>query len=460
MRPALQRILRQVWRAARLASPMRVIAAGFASIILIGALLLALPAASADGAGANFVDAFFTATSATCVTGLVIADTYEKWSLFGQGVILALIQIGGLGFITVAMIIFVILRRPISYRERLVAREALGQFDVSGIVRRTKRIILAALAIEGCGALLLSLVFIPEYGFWRGVYRGIFHAVSAFCNAGFDILGDKGAFGNLSRYAANPIVNFTVMALIIIGGLGFFVWSDVLSHRRPKTYSLHTKLSIITTAALIILGFGGIFAAEFSNPATLGALPLSGKVWAALFQSVTSRTAGFNTVKIAALSDAAKLFTIMLMFVGGSPGSTAGGIKTVTFSVLIISVFAVLRGRSKVNAFGRRIRSAVIMRALAIMMISLAIITLGVTILCIFEGAAFIDILLEVVSAFATVGLSSSLTPALSAVSKIALSFIMYAGRIGVLTLGLAFAARAGGPSDSVKYPTERILIG
>ncbi|MBN2898114.1 MAG: Trk family potassium uptake protein, partial [Clostridia bacterium] len=314
--------------------PGQVLGLGFALIILIGALLLALPIASRDGHSIGLVNALFTATSAVCVTGLVVVDTGTYWTMFGKGIILLLIQIGGLGFMTMATAGAFIMGRRIGLRNRLIMQEALNQMSLSGVVRLTKYVIMTTFAIEGVGALLLSFRFIPEFGLRRGIVFSLFHSISAFCNAGFDIMGN---YTSLTAFVSDPWVNIVIMGLILIGGIGFSVIIDVARNKRYRKLSVHSKLVLVTSGILLLIGFVLFLAIEWNNPATLGELSLSGKVLGAAFQSVTPRTAGFNTIPIDQLETPSKLITMVLMFVGGSPGSTAGGIKTTTLGIIVLT---------------------------------------------------------------------------------------------------------------------------
>ena len=437
-----------------------VIALGFLIIILTGALLLTLPVSSRSGAPTAFLDALFTATSATCVTGLVTVGTATHWSGFGQAVILLLIQIGGLGFMTLASIASFLLRRTITLRERLVMSAGLNLSDNAGIVRLTRRVLFGTFAFEAAGAVLLSCRFVPQFGFWRGVKMGVFHAVSAFCNAGFDLLGTPDSpFSSLVGYVGDPLVNLTIMALIVIGGLGFFVWGDIWDKRRFSHLTLHTKLVLTTTAVLLVSGFVLTLVFEWNNPATLGALPAGDKLLAAAFQSVTLRTAGFNTIDQAALTGPSQALACLLMMIGGSPGSTAGGIKTVSAAVLVLSAVSALRGRTSVAAFGRSIGVRGIMNAVTMMIVGGALSLTGACVIAVIEGAPLGQCLFEAVSAFATVGVTMGLTPGLHAASHLILIALMYLGRVGVLTLGVAVLMRHREP-PKLQYPEGNVMVG
>ncbi|KDR95533.1 trk system potassium uptake protein TrkH [Peptoclostridium litorale DSM 5388] len=436
-------------------SPAQIIVVGFAVTILIGALLLNLPAASKDGQSVGFINALFTSTSAVCVTGLVVVDTGTYWTDFGKIVILCLIQIGGVGFMSMATMFSMLIGKRISLRERMIIQEALNQNDLSGLVRLTRHILIGTFLIEAIGAILLSIVFIPEKGFVKGVAYGVFHSVSAFCNAGFDIVGNG---RSLTPYVDNIIVNFTVMGLIILGGIGFTVIIDILKKGSIKRLSLHSKMVISMTTGLIVTGFALFFALEFNNPATLGTLSIKGKVLGALFQSVTPRTAGFNTIDMDSMRDSSKFLTIVFMFIGGSPGSTAGGIKTSTLAVLILTVLTLVKGKEHVEAFKRRISYSVVNKALAVVGIGISLVIFMTMALTLTESFEFLKIFFETVSAFGTVGLSLGMTSSLSMTGKILISILMFSGRVGALTVLLALAGRE--KKTLTKYPEGRVIVG
>ena len=437
-----------------------VIVMGFAIIILIGAGLLTLPISAQDGKPTAYLDALFTATSATCVTGLVRVGTATHWSGFGQAVILLLIQIGGLGFMSLASIASFLIRRKITLRERMVMSAGLNLNDNAGIVRLTRRVLFGTFAFEGMGAILLSIRFVPRVGWAQGIKMGVFHSVSAFCNAGFDLIGTPdNPFASLVGFVDDPLVNLTIMALIVIGGLGFFVWGDIWDKRRFRRFRLHTKLVLTTTALLLAAGTVLTLVFEWSNPATLGGLSAPEKLLAAAFQSVTLRTAGFNTIDQAALTGPSQALACLLMLIGGSPGSTAGGIKTVTAAVLVLSALSALRGRTGVSAFGRTIVTRSIMNAVTMMIVGGALSLTGACIISHVETAPFGQCLFEAVSAFATVGLSMGLTPTLSTPSCLILIALMYLGRVGVLTLGVAVLMRHHAP-PKLHYPNADVMVG
>lgn len=437
-----------------------VIAAGFALIILAGTLLLMLPFAAKSGRATPFLDALFTATSATCVTGLVTVSTALHWSFFGKCVILLLIQIGGLGFMSVMTAASLLVRRTITLRERMVIGAGFNLDSYGGIVRLTRRVLFGTLLFEGIGAALLSVRFVGEFGLLRGIGMGIFHAVSAFCNGGFDLMGTPDdPFCSLVGYAGDPLVSLTIMALIVIGGLGFFVWSDVWDRKCFKRLTLHSKLVLTTSGALLAGGFVLTLLFEWSNPATLGGMTLPHKLLAAAFQSVTLRTAGFNTIDESALTGPSQALACVLMLIGGSPGSTAGGLKTVTAAILALSAFGALRGHTSVVAFSRTIEPRSIMNAVALTVIGVTLSLGGACAISFIDSVPMHLCMYETASAFGTVGLTMSLTPTLSAVSHVMLIIMMYFGRVGVLTLGVAVFLRRREP-PKLKYPSGNVMIG
>ncbi|MEK4144523.1 MULTISPECIES: TrkH family potassium uptake protein [Paenibacillus] len=436
-------------------SPPQILVLGFASIILIGALLLMLPISSTSGNSVKFIDALFTSTSATCVTGLVVLDTGTSFTIFGKTVIMILIQIGGLGFMTMATLFSLVLKRKISLRDRLILQEAMNQGSMEGIVRLIRRVLIYSLVIEGCAALLLSIRWAFDMPLGKAIYYGIFHAVSMFNNAGFDIFGD---FRSLTDYVYDPLVNIIVMFLIVSGGIGFIVMSDLVEFRVTRRLSLHSKVVLSTSTGLILIGALVIFIFEFTNTRTLGSLNFGGKILSAFFQSVSPRTAGANTVDIAGLRQATQFFIVILMFIGASPGSTGGGIKTTTFTMMIGAVIAMLRGREDVVLFRYRLAQERIYKALTITLLALLLIASVSMILSTTEDSNFLAILFETTSAFATVGLTMGLTPELSAIGKILLCLTMFAGRLGPLTLAYALGPKQGKPL--YKYPEGKIIIG
>ncbi len=436
---------------------IQIIAAGFFLIIMIGALLLSLPVSSRDGTFTPAVDAIFTAASATCVTGLVVYDTYTHWSLFGQLVILILIQTGGLGFMSIAALISMAFHRKIGLRERELMREAANTAHLGGVVRLTRNLLLGTLIFEGLGAVLLSLRFCPEMGLIKGIYFGIFHSISAFCNAGFDLMGGYGQYSSFTGYRDDFLINVVIMSLIIIGGIGFFVWEDIRKNRLTfKNYRLHTKIVLSATAFLIVFPAVLVFFVEHNG--VLKGMDGPAAFMASVFQSVTARTAGFNTIDTGALKSPTLLIVMALMFIGGSPGSTAGGIKTSTFAVILISVLSVIRSRNSTYAFRRRFEDGVLKRACSIFFIYLGIVFISTVILAGIQGFALEKILFEVFSAIGTVGLTTGITPQLLPFSRILVACLMYFGRVGVLTM--AFALVKTPVNAPVQYPSEKIMIG
>ncbi|MGH2436163.1 MAG: TrkH family potassium uptake protein [bacterium] len=433
-------------------NPSQTIVAGFALIILAGTVLLSLPAAAADGQSTPFLTALFTATSATCVTGLVVVDTATHYSLFGELVILFLIQIGGLGYMTIATLMAMAVGRRVGLRERLILQESHNLYTVGGVVRFTRTVLLLTLAIEAIGAFLLTLRWAPQLGFARGAYYAIFHSISAFNNAGFDLMG---GFRSFTSFVGDVPVNVILLVLFILGGLGFTVLHGFSS---PKRLSLHAKIVLTTSAALIVLGTATLMLLEFSNAATLGRLPLGGRILAALFQAATPRTAGFNTIDIGQLRDPTLMLIVALMFIGASPGGTGGGIKTTTFVAPMAVILSMVRGRADPELFHRRLPPVVIFKAVTIALVAVAFVVTAGTLLSFVEQVDFIDALFEVVSAFGTVGLSTGITPVLSTVGRIIVIVTIFTGRVGLLTVAYALS-RQHRPAN-FRYPEERIYVG
>lgn len=437
----------------------KVIVFGYLFIILCGTLLLCLPISSQTRIATNFLDALFTATSATCVTGLVVFDTATHWSAFGQVVLLALIQVGGMGFITMAIMVSVFSGRRIGLKSRFLMQESIAAPQMGGIVRLTRFVFTVTLIVEGAGAVLLAARFIPVFGFGKGVWYGVFHSVSAFCNAGFDLMGTySGPFSSLTAFDDDLIVNLTVMALIVFGGLGFFVWENLWLHRRDKKHlSLQTKIVLLATAVLIFVPAALIFL--FQN-GRLGDASLSrgAQALAALFQSVTTRTAGFNSVGLDSLTPSSQMLMILLMLIGGSPGSTAGGVKTTTVVVLLLCVRASLRRENELECFGRRIDSNVLKNAVTIAASYLVLTVAGAMALCQIEGVPMMAAIFETSSAVATVGLTLGITPTLGAFSQMILVFLMFFGRVGCLTL--LYAIVENQMHSLSRMPLEKIAVG
>ncbi|MDR7417942.1 MAG: TrkH family potassium uptake protein [Armatimonadota bacterium] len=439
-------------RAIRLTlSPAQTIILGFAAIILVGAFLLTLPVASATGRPTPFLTALFTATSATCVTGLVVVDTADHYSTFGELVILALIQVGGFGYMTSWAVLALILGWRIGLRERIILTEAHNLYDPGGVVRFTRRIILLAAGIEVVGAVVLTMRFALDMPVGRAAYYGVFHAVSAFNNAGFDLMG---GFRSLTGYVGDPVVSLVVAGLIILGGIGFTVIFDV----RARRMTLHSRAVLLTTGALIATGTLLVLGLEFNNPKTLGALPLSTRILAAFFQAVTPRTAGFNTIDIGALTEPVLMIIVALMFIGASPGGTGGGIKTTTFVTPLAVIWSSIRGTQEPVLFRRRIPVAVVYKAVTVALISVAFVIVMSTLLARVEGIRFIPALFEITSAFGTVGLSTGITPRLSTAGQIVVMATVFSGRVGLLTLAFGLTRRQRRPI--IRYPEERLYVG
>ena len=440
----------------------QIIAIGFIVLILIGAILLSLPISSASGESTNFLSCLFTATSASCITGLVVVDTATHWSGLGQVIILTLIQIGGLGFMSLATLFSFIIRKNISFKERMRAAQSFSLFEFKGAIRIVKHILVGTLCFEGAGAIILSTRFIPQFGIFDGIWKGVFTSVSAFCNAGFDLMGKfSGKFSSLTAYADDIVVCLTVMLLIIIGGLGFIVWEEIFTLKKFSRFSLFSKMALITTGFLILLGSVLMLFTEASNPETLEPLSLKGKILASMFQAVTPRTAGFNTIDLAAMRDASKAITILLMFIGANSGSTGGGIKVSTFSVLVVGVSCISRGRKEVTAFERRISNETVFRAFTLVLMAAAVLFICSVSICFLQpNLSFTDVLYECVSAFGTVGLTLGITTELSALSQIIIIFLMYFGRVGLLTLSFAIFNKQQSSLNKLQYPEGKVIIG
>lgn len=436
----------------------RIVALSFGIIILAGTLLLMLPAASADGVSNGLMTALFTATSATCVTGLALVDTLTAWSGLGQGVILVLIQLGGLGFMTVITLFSLALHRRINLSERLVMVSTLNLNDMEGVVRVVRNALRTTFTVEGVCAVILALRFIPRYGLAQGLWKGVFISVSALCNAGFDLMGPAEG-GSLSTFRSDPVVLFTVMFLIVFGGLGFFVWEDLRRAGRWRDLRLYSKLVLGMTAGLIVLGAVYFFCAEYGNPATLGPLNLWEKLLNSLFQSVTLRTAGFASIDQGGLYDSSVALSCLFMLIGGSSGSTAGGLKTVTAAVLLLSLRAGLRGRSEVTIRRRAIPTRRVLNALTLTLVVLVLFFTGAMAISLADGIPFLQAAFESASAIGTVGLTTGITPVLSPFSHVLLICLMYLGRVGILSFSIAFLT-AGRYPARIQYPTADVMIG
>ncbi|MCL6571328.1 MAG: TrkH family potassium uptake protein [Bacillus sp. (in: Bacteria)] len=436
--------------------PPKILVLGFALIILIGTVLLTLPVSTTNGQGLSILNALFTATSATCVTGLVVVDTGTTFTMFGQLIILFMIQVGGLGFMTFATLFAFLLGKRISLKERILLQESLNNLSMEGVVRLAKRILIFTFVIELVGAILLSIRFYFDMPLGKAIYYGLFHAISNFNNAGFDLMGE---FHSLTSYVDDPTVTLTVSSLIILGGIGFIVMNELFEFRISKRLSLHTKIVLMTSFVLVVVGTICIFILEYSNSMTLKPLTFSGKVLGSLFQSVTARTAGANTLNIGDLTQSSLLLIVFLMFVGASPGSTGGGIKTTTFATLLGAVWSQIRGKEDVIFYRQRIEYETIYKALTVTFSGVFLVMFMTLVLTISEhGKDFLMILFEVTSAFATVGLSMGLTPELTPVGKAMIIFTMFAGRVGPLTIAFAITMRR--KPDPFRYPKGKIMIG
>lgn len=436
----------------------QVIAIGYLLAILIGTLALMLPFATTEGESTSFFEALFTATSATCVTGLVVVDTATHWTVAGKLMILAMIQIGGLGFMTMGVMFAMLLKRTISLRVRGMLQESMNSIQLGGVVKLARRVVKGTILVEGIGALALMVVFVPEFGLAKGTFFGIFHAISAFCNAGFDLMGNEyGAYSSFCGYAGNVWVNVVVMLLITIGAIGFFVWNDVWEKKCSfQKYRLHTKLALVTTVLMFLVGT--VLFYLFERDGVMKHMGIKDTIIASMFSAVTPRTAGFNTVDTNALSNSSILLTIVFMFIGGSPGSTAGGIKTVTIAVLAAYVWSNLRNETGCNIFGRRIPDEVIKKASNVLMINLVLAVTAVIAISYIQPMDLRDSMFEVVSAISTVGMTTGVTRDLTLPSRIIIVVLMYCGRIGSMSFALSFTERKKVPP--VKFPEENVLIG
>lgn len=446
-----------------LISTTHIILLSFLIAILIGSIILSLPISSSSGKTTPFLDALFTATTATCVTGLVVTPTFAAWSTFGQVVILILIQIGGLGVITIMSGIMILLHKKMGIGDRLLLQDAFNLNSLSGLVSFVKKVFAGTLIIEGLGALLYMIVFIPEFGL-KGIWISVFTSVSAFCNAGIDIISDN----SLCNYALNPIVNIVTCGLIILGGIGYIVWWDVLRvlkqtpDKKVRLFSrltLHSKIAIVTTIILIFSGAALIFLFEYNNPLTMSNYSLLQKIEASVFQSVTTRTAGFATLPQENLTNASSIVCLLLMFIGGSPVGTAGGIKTVTFAIIVVSAVSSVRNKENTEFFGRQITKQAVSKAVAVICMSFIILFFSTVFLSAFTDAPALDIIYETVSATATVGLSRNLTASLNSIGKLIIIATMYFGRVGPISLAIAFNKKTEN-INIVKNPVEEISVG
>lgn len=449
----LHRVLRRMG-----SNVLALIAGGFGLIILLGSILLALPCATQSGQSIGWFDGLFTATSAVCVTGLVVRDTGTTFNLFGQIVLMCLIEVGGLGFMTFATMVFRIIGRQISLKERMLIRESLNESGTGGMDSLIRWVAMSAFTVQGLGALALSVRFIPMYGLIKGVYYSIFHSISAFCNAGFDLFGN---YSSLTAFYNDVIINLTIMALIIVGGLGFGVLRNLVNRRKGHYLFLQTRLVLVTYGILMAFGFLFVLVAEWNNPETLGNLPLGEKLLASMFQSVTVRTAGFNTINQHALRPATKLVSSLLMFIGASPASTGGGVKVTSIAVIFLVVRMTVRGDNGIVIFRRGISDGIVRRALAVVLIALGIALTDIIVISLLQPELdFMDVVMECASAVGTVGVSAFGSAKLNVVSRIMIILTMYLGRIGPMTMALLLAQKQRGSRGQVQYPEGQIMIG
>lgn len=438
-------------------SYMQLIALGYFLIIACGTLLLLLPI-SANGNPVGVTGAFFTATSATCVTGLTVADTFTQWTMFGRTVIMLLIQVGGLGFMTIMALFSMLLGKKIGLRSRELLKESVNYLRMGGIMGVIRKVLIGTLIVEGAGAVLLSMRFIPRFGWGMGIYYGVFHAISAFCNAGFDLMGIVGPSSSMTAFYDDPVVNLTIVALILIGGIGFFVWDDVVNNKWAfKKYRLHSKLAILITLGLTVVGTVLIYILE--RDGLLADMTVGQRITSALFTSVTPRTAGFNMISNEGLSSGAKLIVMLFMAIGGNPGSTAGGIKTTTIAVLFITAWANIKNTHGDNVFGRRLEEDAMRKAATVIVIYTLMVSMGTLAICMADPAfQLMDVLFETISAASTVGMSTGITSVLSTFSQWVLILLMYCGRVGSVSFAMLFVKNKQ-PAD-VKLPSEQISIG
>lgn len=441
--------------------PSRILILGFALVILIGAFLLTMPFASENGQSLRFLDALFTATSAVCVTGLVVVDTGSYFTKFGQFVIILLIQIGGLGFMTFSTLIAMIFGKKIGLKERILIQESFNQFSLAGLVRLIRNVLLLTIAFEFFGGIILCIRFLFEYPVGEAFAFGFFHSVSAFCNAGFDLFGQVfGPFTSITHYVSDWTINLTIGGLIISGGLGFPVIIDLIKYPQTRRLSLHTKLAVKMTLILLLIGTIIIFLFEMTNLKTIAGLTQDGKLLGVIFQSITPRTAGYNSLEISELRIGTWFVLIILMFIGASPSSTGGGIKTTTFGVLLAAVFATINGKEDAEVSERRIAKDLVYKAMTITMLALSWVAFVTLIMSLVESQPFIKLLFEVVSAFGTVGLTTGITPFLSDISRVLITITMFIGRLGPLTIGVALAHAKQKNQAVTRYIEDRIIIG
>lgn len=435
-------------------NPARRIVLGFAAIILVGALLLMLPVSSKDGVITPFLTTLFTATSATCVTGLTLLNTGEYFSVFGQIVIIVLIQLGGLGFMTVVCFMFFVANRQIGIKNRMLIAQTMGTESIAGVVKLAKHVLVITACVEGMGAVVLSFRFIPQYGFFKGIWFSIFHSVSAFCNAGFDIIGDG---LSVYSYRYDPLVLITLAMLIVIGGLGFIVWEDILKKKSWKNMSIYSKLVLITTAVCILSGTLGYLLLEYRNGSTMSGMSFEDKLLGSFFQSVTTRTAGYDAIIQNNLTDMSKLWGIVLMMIGGASGSTAGGVKVGTFALVIAALISFLKSRHDVVVMHRRIEYRTIIHAMSLVAMWLILVTVGAAVISVIDNQPMLNAMYETASAYSTVGLTVGVSEDASTVTKILLIVYMFFGRIGIMTISVMFMTRK---DASIRYPDGKFIIG
>lgn len=443
-------------------SPTKLVVLSFAILIFTGTVLLSMPISSRSGEWTPFINSLFTATSASCITGLVVYDTYTYWSTAGQIIILALTQIGALGIITLATFFSLLLRKKVGLRGMILAQESINFFSYTDVLKLIKRIVIVTFFVELIGAIFLCFSFVPKFGA-IGYYMGVFHSISGFCNAGFDITSAvvDGTFISMTPFSNDPIVIYTLSALIIIGGLGFSVWRDLYEYKKNKQLLFHTKLVLFITAALLISGTLFFFATEFNNPNTMGSMSIFEKINASFFQSTAARTAGFSTINVSDLNEISKLFMIFLMFIGAAPGSTGGGIKVTTIGVLIMAIFSYIKGSGDIVLFKRKIHQKTVNKALSITGLSMILVMLITTIIVSMQpNFHVIDILYEVTSAFGTTGSTLDTTTSLNTVSKLLITLTMFLGRVGPLSFALALTLKSSKRSSEIVYPEAKILIG
>ncbi|MBR4763253.1 MAG: Trk family potassium uptake protein [Lachnospiraceae bacterium] len=438
----------------KIVSDFQIIILAFACVILLGGILLMLPVSSAAGLWTPFSEALFTSTSAVCVTGLVVHDTMTYWSIFGKTVILLLIQTGGMGVVTLSAMVLSVTGHKLGLVQRTLIQDSIGSEHMGGLVHMVRFIVKVMLIVEGIGACILATVFIPMYGPVKGAAFSVFHSVSAFCNAGFDLMGEQGEYSSLTGFAANPVVTLTISLLIILGGIGFFSWKDFMDHGlKFRRYRMQTKAILVMTAALLLLPAIYLFVAEYGN------LPLGERLLAAIFQAVTPRTAGFNTTDLTQMSGTGQAVTVILMLIGGAPGSTAGGMKVTTIFVILATCASVFGGEEECSGFGRSIDNKVISQAMALMTIYMILFLVSGAVICSLEQQPLHICLFEAASAIGTVGLTLGITPSLGLISKIILIALMFLGRTGGLTIAWALF-RIQGPAVNRKYPKGNIAVG